>query len=266
LVFDCRSKGLIMKKFATVAAAIAALGFVNAASAADMPMKAVKAPIVASAYNWSGLYGGADVGWIHEKINWAYTNPGPPTLAPFSQTNDDGTVGGFLGYQYQIGSIVVGVEGGVSSSFNSRFGSTVGGTATGPCVTNGATTCQTKMGAIWTAGGRLGYAWNNWLVYGEGGWASAQLSTQLVNSGAAFDPTSAKQNGWYAGAGVDYLLLKGSLVDTIIGAEYEHVDLRTVQHLSSLDGFNPAGANARNMSGTADIVRVRLTFKWNPWP
>jgi hypothetical protein len=38
LVFEYRSKGLTMKMFATVAAAIAALGFVNAASAADMPV------------------------------------------------------------------------------------------------------------------------------------------------------------------------------------------------------------------------------------
>ena len=45
-----------MNKFATLAAAIAAFGFVNAASAADMPTKMpIKAPPVIG-YAWDGFY------------------------------------------------------------------------------------------------------------------------------------------------------------------------------------------------------------------
>jgi hypothetical protein len=52
LGFDFRSEGLTMKKLSTVVAAFAAFGFVNAASAADMPTKApMAAPVMAPAYS-----------------------------------------------------------------------------------------------------------------------------------------------------------------------------------------------------------------------
>ena len=52
-----------MKNFVVAAAAVAAFGFVGAASAADMAVKApiYKAPPVAL-YNWTGFYVGVQVG------------------------------------------------------------------------------------------------------------------------------------------------------------------------------------------------------------
>ena len=44
------------------------------ANAADMPVKAVPAPVVAQVYNWTGLYVGVNGGW-----GWGQQDP----LAPF---------------------------------------------------------------------------------------------------------------------------------------------------------------------------------------
>src|SRR5882672_2435011 len=58
------NRGDDVKKFVAIASAIAALGFANAASAADMPAKApvYKAAPVA-VYNWTGWYFGGNIGY-----------------------------------------------------------------------------------------------------------------------------------------------------------------------------------------------------------
>src|SRR5450755_1397801 len=58
----CHSEGSVVKKFVAVATAIAAFGFVNSASAADMPTKA-PVPMMVPMYNWAGWYVGGNVGY-----------------------------------------------------------------------------------------------------------------------------------------------------------------------------------------------------------
>lgn len=249
-------------KIASLLAAVITLSTTQLASAADLPVKApvYKTPAV---YNWTGFYGGAGLGWIHEHADWAYAAPLPATLAPFSQSLDSGLYSGIFGFQYQISSIVIGIEGSVNGKFSNSYASTTGGSATGPCTTNAGQRCETRMGTLWTFGGRLGYAWNDLLIYGEGGYASAKVDTQVVPV-TVTDVSSQTHTGSYIGGGVDYVLFKSAMVDTIIGAEYAHINLGTKQHLASADGY-VFGINTRNVSSSADIVRARLTFKWNPW-
>src|SRR5664279_5646188 len=66
--------GSVVKKSIVVAAAIAAFGFVNTANAADMPVKAVSAPI-ATAYNWTGWYFGLNAGG-----DWGTSDPATTTV------------------------------------------------------------------------------------------------------------------------------------------------------------------------------------------
>jgi outer membrane immunogenic protein len=248
-----------------LAATMLALGYTSA-KAADLPAKAP--PIVAAEYNWTGIYGGINAGWIEDHYRWQYTNPAPATCcAPFSTTADNGFVGAHLGAQYQYNRFVFGLEGAImTGAYN--YTNTVG------CVAPNSFTigCGIRRDTTYTVGGRLGYAWDRWMVFGSGGWAVATINSRLTVPPPAFltvfDGTSVRyDDGWYAGIGFEYMLLKGPIADVIVGAEYQHIDFGTKTHLSSLDGFFPCppGVNCRNIGATEDLVRARLSLKWNPW-
>jgi outer membrane immunogenic protein len=254
-----------MKKLLLGIAAIVAL-FTAPALAADMPLKAPPA-VVSAEYNWSGFYVGANAGWMESNFHWQYTNPSPATCcAPFSADVSNAIIGGQIGAQWQWSHIVLGVEAAVDDFINRNK-------ATGPgCVAPNSLTisCEITPNSLGTVGGRLGYAWSNWLIFGDAGGAWSSVSTNLnANVGTAplFDFTGAKHSGWYAGGGIEYVLVRGSLVDLIGGLEYQHIDLGSQVESSPLDANRacPPGVNCRNVGATEDLVRVRLSVKINPF-
>jgi outer membrane immunogenic protein len=123
-------------------------------------------------------------------------------------------------------------------------------------------------------GGRLGYAWSNWLIYGDGGGARSAVVSNL-NTGTLnppvnndYDSILSTHKGWYAGAGVEYVLMKGGVFDLIGGLEYQHIDLGTQTELSSLfPAFSPCppGNDCRAITAKDNLVRVRLSVKLNPF-
>jgi outer membrane immunogenic protein len=250
--------------------AIAAL-FVTPVFAANLPLKAPPAPVVAATtYDWSGFYGGIGAGWAKEHFDWQYTNPVPVTCcSPFSASVDGTILSTILGAQVQFSYFVIGVEGTLSNLINNdRFASAGFPSCVGFNVP--AAVCEAQLGRTSTVGGRGGLAWQQWLVYGEGGWAHTTVETRLAlitNTTNPFDDTSATQNGTYWGAGIDYMAGVIPHFAFIIGVEYQHIDFGTATHLSPLDAFNvcPPGVNCRNITAKEDIVRVRLTGKWNPF-
>jgi len=248
-------------KIASLVAAAIVFGGVQVAAAADMAVKArpMVAPVVTS-YNWTGFYIGGSTGWAHGDFDWRYQNPVPATIPPFSANNDNWAFGGFIGYQYQWSQVVLGVE--ASGNWLSGDNWASGQILPFPTAT------QVRADSVYTVGGKLGWAWNTWLLYVDGGWATGIVKTRLVpTGGAAFDFTSERQDGWYVGGGLDYLLTSTGFADIIVGLDYKHVDLGTKSHLSSLDAFGPSppGVNGRDISAKEDIVSLRLTFKVNPF-
>ena len=107
LATGCFWLGRLMKKIAF--AAIAALGFAGAASAADMPVKApvAPAPPIQLPYNWGGLYLGGHVGYL-----WGRTRVEEDGLVTEPNASTSGVIGGVMaGYNWQTGPWVFGVEG-----------------------------------------------------------------------------------------------------------------------------------------------------------
>src|SRR5918994_232195 len=103
----------MMKKFLLSATALVALP--AAAAAADLPVRtAPPAPIVAAPlFTWTGFYAGVNAGWGWRNSDRETVVIGgavPGTL--FFPDNGDGgfTGGGQIGYNYQIGSFVIGLE------------------------------------------------------------------------------------------------------------------------------------------------------------
>ena len=68
-----------------------------------------------------------------------------------------------------------------------------------------------------------------------------------------------RNNGWYAGGGFEYMVHKGPLVDVILGAEYQHFDVRS--HNAFTDNTVIGSPNTFDPDAKGDIVRARLTIK-----
>ena len=107
--------------------------------------------------------------------------------------------GGQVGVNYQIGQFVLGVEGDFSWS-----GIKGGTTLVRPRAASGAH-LQHRCDWTSTLTGRVGIAFDRWLVYGKGGvaWANDKFSTDVYTFPGSVDLTDTRI-GWTAGAGVEY--------------------------------------------------------------
>jgi outer membrane immunogenic protein len=135
------------------------------AFAADMIAPApVKAQLPAQIFNWTGFYIGAHGGGAWSK--WTGIDPTDPTATWSSVTASGGVVGSQIGGNYQIGNVVVGLEGtgawsSVTLSSNSPFGGGAG------------FIFSLKNDYIATVAGRFGVAFDRVLLYAKGGAALA---------------------------------------------------------------------------------------------
>jgi outer membrane immunogenic protein len=185
-----------------------------------------KAPVyMAPLYNWTGFYVGINGGGAWGSSDFA---------APFTTGSFDisgGVVGGTVGYNWQMGQIVFGLEGDVDWS-NIR-GSV-------PC---GLTTCETRNSWLGTARGRLGYAFDRFMPYVTGGLAVGDIKTTIAGVGSASDTKA----GWTVGGGLE-AAIAGPWTAKV---EYLYVDLGR--------GGSILGSDAKF---TTNIVRAGLNFRF----
>jgi outer membrane immunogenic protein len=160
-----------------------------------------------------------------------------------------GLVGGTVGCNYQVNSWVVGLED--DFSWTNKKG-------TSPLIApfNTSETAQTSESWLSTTRGRLGFAWNRWLVYGTGGAAIAKEGFQLCDPVTGCAGQSKVTAGWTAGAGVEYAFM-GAWSGKV---EYLHVDLGTVGY--GVTTFPGGLFAARNVRLTDDIFRVGVNYKF----
>src|SRR5689334_22277293 len=102
---------IAMKKI--LLSSVALLSLTAGAMAADLPSRRAPAPIVAAVpvFTWTGFYVGVNAGVGFNNGNDNDIVFGGTTI--FGDSNDDASFvgGGQVGYNYQFGSFVVGVEG-----------------------------------------------------------------------------------------------------------------------------------------------------------
>ncbi len=192
--------------------------------AADMPMKAPpRAP--AAALSWTSCYLGGHVGlgWGHTTLvdpNTTFGGLFAPAGSPVGVDQGPGALGGGqIGCDYQFANNwVIGAAG--DFSFADIDGSSQDPFFAGK--NNNPVTRQDRTEWLATATGRLGYAFDHWLVYGKGGAAWTRNAYTLSNladwgtptspcsTGALFiacNPTGKNtQAGWTAGLGVAYAI------------------------------------------------------------
>jgi outer membrane immunogenic protein len=133
----------------------------------------------------------------------------------------------------------------------------------GPPLFNPNNAGEHKITNLFTAGGRLGYAWDRLMIFGTGGYASADLKgtycstlTGICGPGFTNQNGQSRNSGWYAGGGFDYMVHKGPLVDVLLGVEYQHFDVGSKNAF-----FSNVAANNYDLEAKGDLVRARLTIK-----
>src|SRR5439155_5634790 len=147
-----------------------ALGAAAPAVAADLAARPyTKAPpMVAAVYDWTGFYIGANGGWGSSRNSWDLVGFG----AEGSHDATGGTVRGQIGYRWQAGTWVFGVE--AQGNWADFSGSHVN-------VLFPAFRSHTNVDAFGLFTGQVGYAVNNVLLYVKGGAAVTANSYQINN-------------------------------------------------------------------------------------
>lgn len=234
-----------MKKV-LLAASIVALS-TSLASAADLAARPyTKAPpIVAPIYNWTGFYIGGQVGGAWSDYSWDRVSL---TGEPVAHSKSSVTGGGHLGYNWQYNQFVLGVE----AEFNGTNLNATSVSVPAPLVTYGS-----KIEWYGTVVGRLGYAWDSFMVYATGGVAFADIKTTGVNGITDSFENSGTRTGWTAGAGVAYQIAP----NWIAGVDYKHIEF---------DSFNRSGVTntlilpyaQTGIDAKIDQVTARISYKF----
>jgi len=179
-----------------------------------------KARPIQAAYNWTGLYIGAYLGADWGFTNWKFADD--TTTPRFAGLLG----GGEIGYNYQVGKWVFGIEGEVGRT-NAH--------GTRPCPTGFFYNCEINVNWLSTATARVGYAyWDRLLVYAKGGAVIAQDRAQSVcdtNSRPTISavvlvgcPTQSDSNtkaGWTIGWGSEF----GLTQNVSVKGEFMYFDL-----------------------------------------
>ncbi len=188
-------------------AALAATG----ARAAD---KAADSAPAAAPFAWDGFYVGGHLGYAGGRSNWSGPDiAGSSSLAKQIDTfTEAGSfLGGFQGgYNFLLPShVLLGLEADFTfPAYPDLSGQSTGATANFISPSLGPATYMEAMQASGTVRGRLGYVFNDWLLYGTGGfaWTRNQQTLTQISSGTTDSPFVSR-SGWVVGAGLEVPLI-----------------------------------------------------------
>jgi outer membrane immunogenic protein len=217
-----------MRKVGILLASVLTIGAAQSAFAADLPMKAPRAPAVAPVFTWTGCYVGGYVGgaWAAEDATSRDIdgyNYGPGGGPPWSYSLDSSLIGGgTIGCNWQVGRWVWGLEG--EAGYINVEGSRLDPNSLFLPLD---TEARTKIGDWYAiAAARLGWAWTRTLLYVKAGVAIADVEygvndpifTGLDNT--IFTRKSETQAALAVGGGIEYALGASWTVK----AEYMYLD------------------------------------------
>jgi outer membrane immunogenic protein len=270
-------------------ATTALAGLTSTVLAADLPSRRAPAPYVAvPVFTWTGFYIGGNAGYIFSDSGDISTigNNGPAggpstifNVAVGARPNstkldpEGFTGGGQIGYNQQFGNIVVGLEADAAYTDYRKSVSVLG-------TTGAQSRFSTDMSYLGTVRGRLGYAFDRFLVYGTGGFAYGDVEHTAVFFGTPAagglgnvqfaGRRSNMETGYVAGGGVEYALptsfsLFGSNAVTL-KAEALYYDLGTTNVVVADTGTAPAATRGQSYTSRFEnngvIARAGLNFKF----
>jgi opacity protein-like surface antigen len=201
---DSPEEGTGLRRAFVAALAALAAGLCGPAGADDSQPPALPTPGI----SWSGFHIGVNYGASWGSARWT-DEPGDTVLFQNSPAGSaiDGLLGGAqIGYDYQAGPWVVGIEGMLDAA-DLRGDANCGGVVG---VGGEGWICSTQTTALGSLTGRLGYAVGEVLVYGRGGLAYAHDDYGFETGVPPFDDVSGDASedrfGWTLGAGLEIAL------------------------------------------------------------
>ena len=223
-----------MTKGILTAFALVALG--GTALAADLPSR--KGPVyapIAPIFTWTGFYVGVNAGY-----GWG--NIDSTTFGVLPTLNDpEGFVGGGqIGYNYQLGQVVLGVEADfqgsdLRASVRDGFGNSA----------------SNDLNYFGTVRGRVGFAFDRFLPYVTAGLAYANVETRFSTPFATASSDNV-QYGYAVGAGLEYAFTNNLTAKL----EYLYVDLEKESVRT------PFGTANIKVGTDFSIVRAGLNYKF----
>lgn len=250
-----------------------------AADLPHMPAPAI-APPVPPPFTWGGYYLGITAGYLDGQHSLQLMGNEAATEAtildgrhPGSLTNNmNGLTGGFeVGWNYQFANtpFVFGIEADIQSG-GGRSSTLYSITEPGNAAP--IDDFRSRTDYLGSLRGRLGYAINNVLIYGTGGFAYGGVEDEYniiaPNQRRSFNSSSSIQGGFAAGGGIAYAI---PATGWMLKAEYLHYDLGN--HDMAVLGPNNLFVTPANPLGeprtfnsrigvTADVFRVGVDYKF----
>lgn len=252
-----------MRRLVLSIAAIA--GFAGQALGADLPSRKEQPAIPAAppVFSWTGFYIGVQGGGEFASQSGMWGDAAQKGLSPYVNSPSGGLIGGRVGYNWQVGNVVLGVEGDANaalgvSALTSTVYNSLGlngnpvGTTRYPIRGEQASNEDIRL--------RLGYAFDRALLYSAVGVAFGDVKTTYYGSAppnAPYLSVSTQRVGWTLGGGLEY-----AFTDAILGQlEYRYTDLGSRWLLVPGSG----GGTFDNVGFHSNALLVGLTYKFG-WP
>lgn len=268
-----------MKRTLIASAAIASLLVATSAFAADLPVY-TKAPPVAVVYDWTGYYLGVNVGYSWGRGSTDGNVTGTQNVSVFRGTTPDPTRppvntvlaalplsgradvngvigGGQLGYNWQRGTWLFGLEGDIQGSGERGFSDvcTVAGCPAGSVAFNR----EYKLDWFGTARGRVGFLpAERILLYATGGLAYGGFSGSSTTQPQNIGTWASTRAGWTVGVGAEAALGNNWSVKF----EYLYMDLGHVGGSSANTTSITSAANTP-LTGLTTITTTNLAYVFN---
>jgi outer membrane immunogenic protein len=235
-----------MKSSLYAVAVLGALAASASALAADVPVQESYPAATVGYYNWTGAYFGLQAGYSAGTVETSSS----PTLGAYETDYDfNHFVGGVTaGYNHQFGNWVVGGE--IDASFTDAEESIDPGIG-------GIDEFQSDLDWLATARLRVGYAFDNILVYATAGGAAAETEDAITLSGPPGGTLNERRSrkGWTAGAGFEWAFSENLSAK----GEYLYVDLGE-ETVSNNAPIVLPGADSVDFEHTYHLGRVGLNY------
>jgi outer membrane immunogenic protein len=259
--------------------------------AADLPVKAPVTP--AAVFTWTGFYVGLNAGgaWGRSDARTSVSCAPVPGISPLfcsptvgqanaiavaaagtgSRSDNAFTGGGQIGYNWQNSSLVYGLEAdfGAFRLRTSRLASAHYPVNFGAAVTTKTFTVTSSFDTDWlfTARGRVGWAFTNLLAYATGGLAITNPSATYVFTDTPGVPAagtwsnSETKVGWTVGGGLEWAMNRNWTAKV----EYLYLNFGSVNATGTVFSPSPPGyasATSTAVDLTAHIARAGINYKF----